>query len=172
LLDPLPHDRVAIHAGVGDHALSIPFSARSEGIDRNGYQVMNPEETDPERIDDGSRRPRDLALLLLAIGGGPPRQRARDQQADLAGVELLRKILDRLAALDPEPDDFESALARIAAEFGEPSGPTRGLCLGIKREWEECRVSPAAWSWLLSEAIQAAEGVPKRRRGRGTQSLP
>jgi hypothetical protein len=133
---------------------------------------MKPEENDLESSGEDTRRPRDLALLLLAIGGGPPRQRARDQQADLAGVELHRKILDRLAALDPEPDDCESALARIVAEFGEPSGPTRGLCLGIKQEWEECRVSPAAWSWLLSEAIQAAEGTPKRRRGRGSENLP
>jgi hypothetical protein len=133
---------------------------------------MNPEEIDPGSDGEDSRRPRDLALLLLAMGGGPPRQRARDQQADLAGVELHRKILDRLAALDPEPDECESALSRIVAEFGEPSGPTRGLCLAIKQEWDECRVSPVAWSWLLSEAILAAEGTPNRRRGRGSEILP
>ena len=135
---------------------------------------MNPEVTDPERTDEGSRRPRDLALLLLAMGGGPPRQRARDQQADLAGVELHRKILDRLAALDPEPDDCESALARIVSEFERAgAGPTRAaLSRDSQQEWEECRASPAAWSWLLAEAIRAADGTPNRRRGRGPENLP
>jgi hypothetical protein len=52
-----------------------------------------------------------------------PRQRARDQQADLAGLQLKRRILDRLAALDPEPADLEGALIRIVEEFGEPTGP-------------------------------------------------
>jgi hypothetical protein len=109
-------------------------------------------------------------LLLLAIGGGPPRQRARDQQADIAGSDLHRRVLDRLAALDPEPRDLEAALARIVAEFGEPTGPTRGVCLRVKQEWEECAESPSAWSWLLAEALESGEGVPKRRRRRGPES--
>jgi hypothetical protein len=117
-------------------------------------------------------RPRDLALLLLAIGGGPPRQRARDQQADLAGLELHRRILDRLACLDPEPDDCEATLARIVEEFGQPTGPTRGVCLRVKQEWEECRDSPTAWSWLLAEALEAGSDAPRRRRGRGPEVAP
>lgn len=118
------------------------------------------------------RRPRDLALLLLATGGGPPRQRARDQQADLAGVELHRRVLDRLAALDPEPEDCEAALARIVAEFGEPTGPTRGVCLRVRQEWEECRATPSAWAWLIAEAIEATDGPPRRRRHRGPENAP
>ncbi len=121
---------------------------------------------------DDSRRPRDLALLLLAIGGGSPRQRARDQQADAAGAELHRRVLDRLAALDPEPEDCEAALASIVAELGEPTGPTRGLCVRFRQEWEECRASPASWSWLLGEALEAGQGVIKRRRGRGPEIVP
>jgi hypothetical protein len=117
-------------------------------------------------------RPRDLALLLLAIGGGPPRQRARDQQADLAGLALHRRVLDRLAALDPDPGDCEAALARIVAEFGEPTGPTRGVCLRVKQEWEECRDTPSAWSWLLGEALENHDGSPRRRRGRGPEIAP
>ena len=127
---------------------------------------------DPSReagTSDEGRRPRDLALLLLAMGGGPPRQRARDQQADLAGIELHRRVLDRLAALDPEPGDCEATLARIVGEFGEPTGPTRGVCVRVKQEWEECRDTPMAWSWLLNEALENGAGRPRRRRGRGPE---
>ena len=116
----------------------------------------------------------DLTTLLTknkAIGGNPPRQRARDQQADLAGLELHRRVLDRLACLDPEPDECEAALARIVAEFGDPTGPTRGVCLRVAQEWEECRATPGAWSWLLSEALEAGNGVPRRRRGRGPEAV-
>ena len=115
--------------------------------------------------DDG-RRPRDLALLLLAIGVDPPRERARDQQADRAGGDLRRRVLDRLAALDPEPEAIESALAAIVVEFGDPTGPTRGVCSQLLQEWEQTRVSPGAWSWLLSEAIENADRGDEPRRGK------
>lgn len=113
------------------------------------------------------RRPRDLAMLLLASGDGPPRARARDQQADLAGLALRRCILDRLAALDPEPEELETALAAIVAAFGEPTGPTRGVALAILQDWESARVGPGFWSWLLNEAIEAGRDDRPRRKRRG-----
>src|SRR5215470_7837155 len=61
-------------------------------------------------------RPRDLALLMLASGDLRPRQRARDQQADRAGLELKRRLLDRVAALDPEPEGLQAALAQVIEE--------------------------------------------------------
>jgi hypothetical protein len=117
------------------------------------------------------RRPRDLALLLLAIGTGAPRARARDQQADRAGLDLRRRVLDRLAALDPEPRSLDETLTRIIAEFGEPTGPTRGVCAAIRDEWIQANAMPRAWSWLLQEALEISDrdraGVPVRRRSRG-----
>ena len=79
-------------------------------------------------------RPRDFAWLLLAIGGGPPRERARAQQADLAGQELHRRILEQVAAFDPEPDALDMTLSQIIATLGRahrpdsrrlPPGPSR-----------------------------------------------
>src|SRR5215470_9439082 len=99
-------------------------------------------------------RPRDLALLLLASGDLRPRQRARDQQADRAGLDLKRRLLDRLAALDPEPDTLEETLARIIDEFGAPQGPTRAIAVSVWEEWQMASASPAWVAQLLDEAAE------------------
>jgi hypothetical protein len=99
-------------------------------------------------------RPRDLALLLLASGDLRPRRRARDQQADAAGLELKRRLLDRLAALDPEPAELESTLARIIDEFGAPTGPTRSLAISIRDEWQAACAHPDWVAQLLAEAVE------------------
>jgi len=99
-------------------------------------------------------RPRDLALLLLASGDLRPRQRARDQQADRAGLELKRRVLDRLAALDPEPDDLEAALVRIVEELGPPSGPVRAIATLVRDEWQAACAAPEWVAQLLGEATR------------------
>src|SRR4051812_30498805 len=120
----------------------------------------------PEVANPGGHRPRDLAVLLLAGSDGPPRARARDQQADRTGGALHRRILERIAALDPEPGEFVAALAEIVAELGEPTGRTRSLCALILDEWLACRDSPDAWAWLLAEAVAESGREPGRREGR------
>jgi hypothetical protein len=124
---------------------------------------------EPEDVIPGTTtRPMDLALLLLAASHGPPRARARDQQADIAGGVLRRRVLDRIVARDPDPDPtaLEAALAAIVDELGDPSGPTRGVCTTFLQEWEESRLSPDYWTWLLAEAVAQGEGGGRRRRGR------
>jgi hypothetical protein len=119
-------------------------------------------------IPDSPRRPRDFAVLLLAIGTGPPRARARDQQADVAGGELLKRILDRVAAIDPEPEDLEATLARIVFEIGDPTGPTRAVCSQLLEEWSQTQHAPGAWPWLISEALERTGrgDEPRKRRRR------
>jgi hypothetical protein len=109
-------------------------------------------------------RPGDFARVLLAAGGGPPRARARDQQADLVGETLRRRVLNRLVVLDPEPESLEMALLAIVAELGEPAGSTRAVCTAIFQEWEMARLSPAYWPFLIDEAMRAEE-----TRGRSSQ---
>lgn len=99
-------------------------------------------------------RPRDLAVLLLASGDLLPRKRARDQQADRAGLALKRRVLERLAALDPEAADLEATLARIVDELGAPTGPTRAVALGILEEWQSACLSDALLSHLRGEAAR------------------
>lgn len=98
-------------------------------------------------------RPRDLALLLLGSRDLRPRQRARDQRADTTGLDLKRRVLERLAALDPEPDDVEAALLHITDELGPPSGPTRAVARMIHEEWQAASVHPEWIAQLLSEAL-------------------
>jgi hypothetical protein len=116
-------------------------------------------------------RPRDLALLLLAAGGLAPRQRARDQQADRVGLELKRRVLDRLAALDPEPAGLEAALAGITAELGPPVGPARAVALSVWEDWQAACAAPEWIDHLLEEATRAS--LADREGGsRGRRNLP
>jgi hypothetical protein len=108
-------------------------------------------------------RPRDLALLLLASGDMAPRQRARDQQADVAGLELKRRLLSEIAALDPEPDHLEEALFAAIEQLGPPTGPTRSLALAFLEEWQTTAATPELVTHLLSEAVRFREDKGGRR---------
>jgi hypothetical protein len=120
----------------------------------------------PERSVEAPLRPKDLADLLLASGDMLPRQRARDQQADRAGMTLKQDILARLSALDPDPDQLDAALEEIITAIGEPTGPTRGVCLNIRYDWDAACQSPEFVRWLLGEAIQTSSGEAPRKRRR------
>jgi hypothetical protein len=108
-------------------------------------------------------RPRDLALLLLSSGDLLPRQRARDQQADLAGAALKRRFLEQLAALDPEPEELEAVLLRLVDESGPPSGPARAVAGVVRDEWRAACAAPEWVAYLLDEAVR---GGGEGRRGR------
>jgi hypothetical protein len=109
-------------------------------------------------------RPRDFALLLLAAGTAPPRKRARDQQADHAGLELKRRLLDAVAALDPEPEEMEAALFAIVEDLGPPTGPTRSMALLVLEEWQTAAATPNWTEFLLAEAMR---GTTTETEGRG-----
>lgn len=115
-------------------------------------------------------RPKDIALLLLASGDLLPRQRARDQLADISGSELKRRVLNELVLLDPEPDQIEVALARIVELIGPPTGPTRGVATNVLEDWRAARDSPVFVEWLLSQAVREGQQPTEgRRRGRKNQ---
>ena len=102
---------------------------------------------------------------MLASGEVLPRQRARDQQADRAGLKLKHEVLARLSALDPEPDEIDAALAQIIEAMGEPSGPIRAICLSVRYDWDSACQSPDFVAWLLNEALRESSSEP-RRKGR------
>lgn len=113
---------------------------------------------------DETLRPRDLALLLLASGDVRPRIRARDQEADRTGLALKRRVLDRLAALDPEPPELIAALAQIIDEIGPPTGPTRGVAISFQDDWQAALAAPEWIAHLLAAAAQAGEEDTRRAR--------
>jgi hypothetical protein len=113
-----------------------------------------------------SLRPKDLAMFLLASGDMLPRNRARDQQADMAGLELKRRVLDMLISADPEPEALEQELLAIVTAIGPPSGPTRAICATVRDEWEAALSTPTLVDWLVGEALREGEDRPRRgRRG-------
>jgi hypothetical protein len=114
--------------------------------------------------DEQTLRPRDLALLLLASRDLRPRRRARDQQADMAGLDLKRRLLEGVAALDPEPADIDEALLQIAEELGPPAGPARAIASLVREEWQMACACPEWVTQLLAEAVEPAEGESRGER--------
>lgn len=108
-------------------------------------------------------RPADWARLLLASAGGPPRARARDQEADRLGEDLRRQALRRLIDLDPDGAELDQALMTIVAEAPGASGPMRAIALTLRDEWEHAARTPALQALLLNEALRG-EDQPRRRR--------
>lgn len=112
-------------------------------------------------------RPGDVALFLLASGELLPRRRARDQQADVAGLGLKRRVLDMLVALDPEPAELDLALAQIIALVGPPTGPTRAVCTSVRDDWEAAATTPEFVEWLMAQALREGAGQGSEgRRGK------
>jgi hypothetical protein len=111
-------------------------------------------------------RPADLALLLLASGDLLPRQRARDQQADLGGNAIKRRLLNELVLRDPEPDALEMTLGQIVEQIGPPYGPTRAVALSVLDDWRTARAEPAFVEWLLAQAVREGQQPMEGRRGR------
>jgi hypothetical protein len=109
-------------------------------------------------------RPGNLARLLLASGDLRPRLRARDQEADRAGLDLKRQVLNRVVALDPEPEQLAATLTRIIEEIGPPTGPTRAVARSFHDDWQAACASPEWVAHLLTEAIQAREEDEGRAR--------
>ena len=114
---------------------------------------------------DHQLRPRDLASLLLAADDVPPRQRARDQQADRAGLQLRHHVLSELIARNPDPHRLEQALLEIVQQIGPPTGPTRAIAAGVRDEWEIARSDPGLLEHALGEAVHAQL---RQTRGRGS----
>jgi hypothetical protein len=119
-----------------------------------------------EDAEDDELRPADWARFLLAASGLPPRDRARDQQADLLGEDLRRQILGRVVDLDPRADAFEAALMEIVADSAQADGPIRGVALTVLQEWEQIARSPALRSFLLREALEAPRREERSRSRR------
>jgi hypothetical protein len=122
---------------------------------------MTEERTDtPELL-----RPRNLALLLLASSDMSPRQRARDQKADLTGMDIKHRVLEAVCEQDPEPADLEPILMQIIDDLGPPTGPTRSIATAFLEEWRAACTSPEWIALLLGEAaLRSAEGEPRGRR--------
>jgi hypothetical protein len=91
--------------------------------------------------------------------------RARDQQADRAGLQLKCRVLERIAALDPEPVQLEETLLQIVQEMSPPSGPVRALAVSFREEWQAAFAAPEWTAHLLAEALAASNSSRKDKSG-------
>jgi hypothetical protein len=101
-------------------------------------------------------------LNSLSASDGRRRKRKRDQTPDHVGLELKRDLLERAAAADPEPADFEAWL--LAQTFAAPaSGPVRAVCSEILDEYRFAAADPSFSRWLAAGAPSddARPGQPK-----------
>ncbi|OAI54498.1 hypothetical protein AYO44_14865 [Planctomycetaceae bacterium SCGC AG-212-F19] len=99
-------------------------------------------------------RPRDLALLLLASEELRPRKRMRSQHPDTMGMELKRRLLERIADIDPDADNLEPTLARLIDELGPAPGPIRALAIGFRDDWRGLASNPDWLEQLREEAAR------------------
>jgi hypothetical protein len=113
-------------------------------------------------------RPRDFALLLLAAGDVAIRDRARDQQADLAGLALKRRMLNEMVAVDPESHEMAAFLFELPKRLDAASCSIRSLALAVMQEWQTARVTPNWRDNLLDLAARHCQ----KESGRRGQQLP
>jgi hypothetical protein len=86
----------------------------------------------------------------------------RSQSPDVAGMELKRSLLQRIADLDPEPEKLEETLARLIEELGPPPGPIRALAIGFRDDWLGLASNPNWIEQLREEASRQGGGGGRR----------
>jgi hypothetical protein len=78
----------------------------------------------------------------------------RSQYPDIAGLELKRCLLQRVAELDPESDNLDATLERLIDELGSPPGPMRALAIGFRDDWLGLASNPDWVGQLREEAAR------------------
>jgi len=97
-------------------------------------------------------RPADLCAELLAAldaSDGRRRRRKRDTTPDAIGLGIKRTLLERAAADDPAPAEFEGwLLAQCLAATDTGIGAVRAMAIEILAEWRLAAASPTFKTWL------------------------
>ena len=92
-----------------------------------------------------------LLLSTLSASDGRRKRRKRNTTPDAIGLELKRGLLERAAAADPAPDEFEAWL--LQETLASPaSGPVRAMCAEIWDEYAVARLDPDFSRWLTQGA--------------------
>jgi hypothetical protein len=90
-----------------------------------------------------------MLLRALDVSDGRRSRRKRSTTADALGLSMKRDLLQRAAALDPAPADFEAALLQLAMDRG---GGALAMAREIFDEHRLAQASPAFRAWLESGA--------------------
>ncbi len=92
--------------------------------------------------------------LLQAMGAseGRRKRRKRDTTPDAIGMRIKRDLLERAAADDPDPEEFEGWLLEQCLAAGPLAGATRAMALDVLDEWRVAVASPGFLAWLEAGA--------------------
>ncbi len=86
----------------------------------------------------------------------------KKREAHHEAQELKLKLLDRVIALDPEPEELERILLEAAPE--EPvDGPARGIVSDVLLDWEMVRANPRTALWMVEQATAPPDERRRRR---------
>jgi len=100
-------------------------------------------------------RPGEICRELLAAldaSEGRRRRRKRDTTPDAIGLAIKRDLLERAAAADPEPDQFEAWLQEQCLAAGGSEGGVRAMALSIFEEWRLAQDAESFRGWLACGA--------------------
>jgi len=109
-------------------------------------------------------------LAAMAAADGRRRSRKRDQTPDAIGLDVKRRLLERVVDADPDAADFEAWLMHCSLDGGEhlAQGATWAMGRAVLDEWRMAITMADFASWLEcgapSEDARAPDAWAEQRR--------
>jgi hypothetical protein len=100
--------------------------------------------------------PAEFCSLELALVSAMAMRKKRNVEM-AAAQQLKLRLLEHVAAADPDPAHFGSALAEavIAVSDGPGTGPAQAVASDLQMDWDLACTSPGFVAWLREAARKA-----------------
>ena len=117
-------------------------------------------------------RPAEFCALEQALVSGMAMRKKRNVKMD-AAQELKLRLLEHVAAADPDPAHFSSALAEaiIAVTNGPATGPAQAVASDLQMDWDLAQASPGFVTWLRTAAGPRLDQAPPPPSGQREEGV-